>query len=349
MKIHKSIFLFATFLLITTIPIACSTKEKVSNNPDRIMVKTSAVKSKSISLPILTSGKLYTSAETKLSFKIPGIIDEISVREGQRVKKNMQLAVLDLIEMKAKVKQAESGFRKAERDLARVNRLFADSVATLEQRQNTRTAMEVAESDLKVAQFNLRYAAIRAPEDGKILKRFAEEGELINPGMPVILFGAGRDKWVIRAGVTDRQIIRLQIGDKAKVYFDVYPGEFFSAQITEIEAVANPYTGTFEVELKLDPLKRKLYSGFVGKIEINPQKKQEYAVIPIESLVEGDRRMGFVYVPHSRGDMVRKQEIEIAEIVGDQLLVRSGLTDINTIITEGVSYLNENSLIEIVN
>ena len=138
MKIHKYIVLLAAFFFFVTLFITCSTKEEISEIKDRILVRTVPVLNKSISLPIQTSGKLYTSAESKLSFKIPGIIEKIYVREGQYVKKNTRLAILNLVEMNARVKQAESAFIKSERDLARVQRLYADSVATLEQLQNTR-------------------------------------------------------------------------------------------------------------------------------------------------------------------------------------------------------------------
>ncbi len=349
MQFFKIIVLLVVFFLSSITFYSCTAREESPDNQERIAVRTSKVINKSLSLPIQTSGRLYTSRESKLSFKIPGIIENIFVREGQYVKKNTRLAILNLVEMKARVKQAESVFQKTERDLARVQRLYADSVTTLEQLQNTRTALDIVDSDLKVSKFNLRHAAILAPEDGKILKRFAEEGELLNSGIPVFLFGAEGKGWVIRAGVTDRQIIRLQIGDKATVRFDAYPNEEFSAHITEIEAVANPYTGTFEVELKFLPGKVRLYSGFIGKVELLPELKEDYALIPIESLVEGDQKKGYVYIPHISGESVSRQEIEIAEIIGDQLLVKSGLTNVDEVITEGVSYLSENSLIEILN
>lgn len=348
MKTHKYIFLLAAFFLFATLFITCSTKEEISESKDRILVRTAPVLKKSISLPIQTSGKLYTSAESKLSFKVPGIIEKIYIREGQYVKKNTRLAILNLVEMNARVQQAESAFIKSERDLARVQRLYTDSVATLEQLQNTRTGVDIADSDLKIARFNLRHSEIIAPNNGTVLKRFAEEGELTNSGIPIFLFGAHKEGWVIRAGVTDRQIIRIKIGDKASVRFDPYPNEEFTAHITEIEAVANPYTGTYEVELKLDPGKSKLYSGFIGKVTLHPDQKENYAMIPIECLVEGDKRKGYVYIPDATGESVRKLKIEIAEIVGDRLFVRSGLSDVDNVIAEGVSYLSENSIIEIV-
>ena len=142
---------------------------------------------------------------------------------------------------------------------------------------------------------NFRVSAGLRLENGKILKRFAEEGELIGSGNPVFLYGASKDGWVLRAGVTDQQIIQLQVGDQASITFDAYPDLKFSAKVSEIEAVANPYTGTFEVELQLSPTDAHLYSGFVGKVTITPGIRQKYSIVPIEALIEGDETEGYVY------------------------------------------------------
>ena len=99
------------------------------------------------------------------------------------------LASLDLSEIEAKLASAKNGFSKANRDYQRVKNLYEDNVATLEQLQNTKTAYEVAEANLKIAKFNFTHSKIIAPENGKILKKIGNEGELTAPGAPMFLFG----------------------------------------------------------------------------------------------------------------------------------------------------------------
>jgi RND family efflux transporter MFP subunit len=264
------------------------------------------------------------------------------------VVKNTLLAKLDLVEMQARVNQAKSAQEKAQRDLERVKKLYRDNVVTLEQLQNANTALEMATADVSVAEFNLRHAAIYAPNKGKILKRLAEEGELLGAGTPVFLYGSFFDGWVIRAGVTDQQILRLRIGDAAQVFFDAYPQKIFAARVTEIEAVANPYTGTFEVELQLKNSDFQLYSGFVGKVRIMPANSRTYSIIPVEALIEGAQKEGFVYEAIPDANQVKKRNIKIDRIYGDFLLVTSGLEGVNEVVTLGSSYLSENSLIDII-
>jgi RND family efflux transporter MFP subunit len=327
---------------------SCESKTKTDTTDNRVRIHTAPVIQKSVSLAIHTSGKLYSSTESKLSFKIPGILARLYADEGQSAQKGKLLAELDLVEMKAKVNQVRSAEKKAERDLERVKRLYSDSVATLEQLQNANTALDIASSNVKVAEFNLQHAVIRAPENGKILKKFAEKGELIGPGNPVFLYGSSHNGWVIRVGATDQQIIRLRLGDPATIRFDAYPMREFTARISEIEAIANPYTGTFEVELQLDPSDLRLYSGFVGKVEIRPAYKQKFSFIPIEALIEGNQNKGFVYKVNRSDNKVEKREILIETIVDDHLAVITGLEDIREVVTYGAPYLKENSLIDII-
>ena len=327
---------------------SCGSQQEKQPESKPIPVQTVMVHENDIALPINTSGKLYSSLESKLSFKIPGIIDKIYVREGQTVRKNTILATLNLVEMQARVHQAQSGYQKAERDLERVKRLYADSVVTLELMQNAKTARDVADAELKVAAFNLRHAQIMAPENGKILKKLAEEGELINSGTPLFLFGADQEGWVIRAAVTDRQIISLEPGNRADVQFDAYGNTFFPAEVNEMQAVANPYTGTFEVELKLKPTQLKLYSGFVGRVKIIPNEKKSYFVLPVQALVEGDGQTGYIFVADRAKKQVKRQAIKVAAIFEDQLLIKYGVQDGQEIVTYGAPYLTDNSTIEFV-
>jgi RND family efflux transporter MFP subunit len=348
MKTIKIIFSIALFHIMVIGITSCNSKAESTDQTNRINVQTAVVKQKTISLPIITSGKLYASTESKLSFKIPGIIARIYVDEGQTVSKHKLLAQLDLVEMKAKVNQARSAQKKVQRDLERVKRLYADSVATLEQLQNATTALDIATSDVKVAEFNLRHSAIYAPNDGRVLKRLAEEGELLGSGTPVFIYGSYRNGWVIRAGVTDQQIVRLQKGDAAHVTFDAYPEMIFNARVSEVEAVANPYTGTFEVELQLDDSNVQLYSGFVAKVSIMPSDSRTYSIIPVEALIEGVQNEGFVYQVVRDGNQVKKCKIKIDRIYKDFLLVTSGLNGVNEVVTLGAPYLSENSLINII-
>jgi multidrug efflux pump subunit AcrA (membrane-fusion protein) len=101
------------------------------------------------------------------------------VKEGDAIKKGQVLAVLDLTEINAQVTQATLAFEKAERDYKRLSNLYRDSVVTLEQFQNAGTGLDIAREQLTAARFNRTFSEIRASENGYILRKFVNEGQVI--------------------------------------------------------------------------------------------------------------------------------------------------------------------------
>lgn len=299
------------------------------------------------SRPIITSGLLGSSTEMRLSFKIGGIVDYLAMKEGDRVEKGQILASLKLDEIQAQVNQAQSGYEKAQRDFKRVGNLYADSVVTLEQYQDAKTGVEVAKSQLEIAQFNFQYATIKAPVNGKILKQLVEENELIGPGYPVYLFGTSEEDWIVKVGVTDQDVIKLTLGDSAIIWFDAYKDEPFTGVVQEIAGAPDPMTGTYEVELKLESDHRKLYHGFMAETKIFPSKKQTFTLIPMVSLVEADRDQGFVYLmgPDST---CRKIMVTIEDLTDQGVLIRSGLEKGQVIVADGASYIKEGDRVIVV-
>ena len=311
-------------------------------------VKTITVTRQKVSMPIHRSGVLSTSSKARLSFKIGGLVDRLFVDEGEAVKRGQLLASLNLAEIRAQVNLARSSYQKAQRDLQRIQKLYEDSVATLEQKQDLKTALDVAEANLRIAEFNLRHSQIFAPANGRILKRFAEENELVAPGNPIYYFGSSEENFIVRLGVTDHDIVRLQIGDSALVSFDTYPGKLFPALVTEIAEAGDALSGTFEIEITLTNYAERLISGFVARVEIFPSKQESYFMLPLQSLVEADLDKGFVFVAGESDSIVYKTPVSVGPIIQDRVTVTSGLVTGQKVVVEGSAYLSDRSLVEIV-
>lgn len=343
----KKLIRLTPILILFFIYLSCGSNTEKVESSKKIAVRTALVQEKEISIPVMTSGKVAAQKEIKLSFKIGGIINSILADEGQTVQKGDILASLDLAEIKAQVTQARSGYDKAVRDHERVQRLFADSVATLEQMQDVTTALDIAQSGLNIAEFNLKHAVIYAPHKGRIMKRFVEKNELVGAGMPAFLFASIGDDWIVRVGVSDKDVVRLQISDSATVNFDVYPDVDFPATVTEIGEAADPMSGTYEVELRLNPGAYKMISGFVGKVKIMPQRTERLAIIPIDALIEGDKNQAYVFRFDPESESVRKVPVEIARIFENEAGIRKGLEQTREIVTDGAPYLTDGIVVQV--
>ena len=326
---------------------ACRQASEETIAPETARIKLAEVIHEKMSFPVRTSGLVVPAKEVKLSFKTGGIIGAIYADDGTRVKHGTLLAALDLSEIEAQVKQAVNGFDKALRDYNRAKNLYADSVVTLEQLQNSETAMSVAKATLEAATFNRDHSSIYAPDDGVILRRLVESHEVIAPGYPVFLFGTTGMCWKIRAGLADRNYVRITHGDSAIVTFDAYPGEKFSAIVSQIGEAANPLTGTFEVELDILPLKKRLASGFVANLEIIPSHAEPYYRIPVASIVEADGLTGYVFAITDSAT-AKKIKVNVAGIYENWAAVAGGLEGVEKVVTEGVAYLSDGDRVEVV-
>ncbi|MCP5108589.1 MAG: efflux RND transporter periplasmic adaptor subunit [bacterium] len=342
------ILIIFTLLAAVYFYVGCSRAQEPVKTEDPIPVKMVPVVQKIVSVPLHTSGRLSLKAQAKLSFKTGGIIKHIYVEEGEAVKKGQLLAVLDLSEVHAYVKQEKNGFLKAKRDKERVENLYKDRAATLEQLQDVKTAFEVAESRLTIAAFNLEHSKIAAPSNGKILKRLAEANEMTGAGYPVFVFGGTGDRWVIKAGIGERDIVKVRLQDRAEVRFDAYPGKVFTAYVSEIPGALDPAGGTYEVEIAFaaPEIEVKLISGFVGKVDIHPSTGGNFFIVPVDSLVEGDGSRGAVFTVNK--NKAQRVPVVVSHLFGDNVAVRSGLEAVKAVVTSGASYLTDGASVKIV-
>jgi membrane fusion protein, multidrug efflux system len=339
---------YIVFCLMVLIATGCSDKVQEKIPEKSIPIKTTKVNFEELAVPVHISGVLQAEAEMKLSFKIGGIIQSLKVEEGMRVRKNQVLASLNLTEINATLAQATAAFQKAERDLKRVENLYADTVVTLEQLENVKTAMDVAVANLRMAEFNQKHAQILAPADGVILKKFGEENELIGPGTPVYIFSGQQQAWIVKGGMADQDRIRVAAGDKAEIEFNLYPDQKFEGEVISVSGALDPVSATYTVEVVLEENPGNLISGLIGKAEIIPNKKQKGCSLPANSLIEAQGLNASVFVVNEN-QRVQKTPIKIAAIMNDQVIVSSGLENGAVIATDGAAYLMDGSLIQIVN
>ena len=313
---------------------------------DPVPVRVAPVTLEEVARPVTATGTLGPKEEVPLGFKVGGVISQIRVDEGEAVRAGDTLATLDLSEIDAAVVRARSAAEKAERDMTRTQRLYADSVATLEQAQNAETGRDVARAELETATFNRRYAIIVAPASGVIVKRTAEPGELVPVGMPILTLGSHARGVVVRAGLADRDVVRVRVSDRAVVRFDAFPDRTFDGTVTQLAGAADPMTGTYNVEVTV-PRASGLASGLVGEVEIRPATTHAVAVIPINALLEADGSRATVFGVSPDGRRAERRVVTIAFATGDRVAVTSGLEGVATVVTDGAAYLDDSSTLRI--
>jgi membrane fusion protein, multidrug efflux system len=293
---------------------------------------------------IHVTGVIQSETDAKPSFKTGGVIANTYVKEGDAVTKGQLIAKLNLTEIDAQATQAQFALDKALRDQQRVQNLYADSVATLEQLQNASTAVDIAKKTLQIAQFNVAYSEVRSPIDGKIVTQLLREGEIAGPGLPVYyIIGIKPSDWKIVAGLTDKNWGRISAGNNAKITLDAYPGWEITGMVKRLSDVANPLSGTFDVEISIPVKDKRIAAGMLAHVEIMPSPGGDYPVIPIEALVSSNGQSGIVYVPNN--GHAEKRIIRIQQFDGELVAILSGLENATEVITAGSGFLEDGDAI----
>ena len=348
---NKMNITFIQVLIISTIStaiISCSEKKQVESAAisDTIPVRVMPIISEQVSTIIETSGLFTTEDETILSFKTGGIVENVFVKEGDAIKNGQLIATLNMTEIKAQVQQAKIAVEKAKRDNMRAENLFRDSVATLEQVQNSKTALDIAEQQMKTAQFNERYSEIRANKNGFILKKFINEGQVIAPGSPAFqINGASNQKWLLKVAVSDRDWTSISKKDKATII----TGEIeIAATVARKSESADQVTGS--MWLMIEPTEKinlNIASGGFGKAKIKPSASTKAWLLPYDAILDGNAGEGYVFIARE-DNTAEKIKVKIGNIFNGKILVTGGLDSIKTIITTGNAYLNDKSPIKII-
>lgn len=377
----------AAALLFQYCGTPASGKSAIAATTDTIPVQVMLLGSpSSLSSGVAVSGQFTTDDETMLSFKSGGVISAILVNEGDRIHKGQLLATLNLTEINTQVSQAQFNLEKAQRDYTRTQHLYADSVATLEQLQNAKTALDVASEQIRSAHFNLDYSQIRASQDGYVLRKLANPGQVITSGTAVLQTnGAGEASgggatsggeagssslWLLKVGLSDQQWAMVHLGDKASIQTNALPNQTLTGTVSRKSAQVDPATGSFTADIRLTGIiPVTLASGLFGKGEIfpaaaagRPNGTNNTAAraarpalsgpaqnwkIPFESLLDGDGSSGYVFVA-SQDHRAQKVKVRIAGMEKDSVVIGSGLQEGQTLIVSGSAYLTDSSPIRIV-
>lgn len=330
---------------------ACTHSETASQitDTDTIPVKVMALQKGNSKQKIAVSGQFTTDDEVMLSFKTGGIISSLSVKEGDAVKKGQLLATLNPTEINAQVQQAKLSAEKATRDYQRIQNLYKDSVATLEQLQNGKTNLQQAQQELKIASFNLQYSQIRAPKDGYILKKLANPGQQVTAGTAILQTnGAESGKWLLRVGISDREWSMLQLNDRASIQTTALSGQLLEGVVSRKAEGVDPATGTFTVDITLTSKKPKaIAAGMFGKAVITPGPGKHTEAnwqIPYEALLDGDGSSGYVFITNDN-KTAHKVKVAISSIDKNTVTVTAGLEEAKALIVSGSAYLTDNSII----
>lgn len=245
-------------------------------------------------LEIELSGTVVSDNEKMLTSRYMGYVKTMAVSEGDIVKKGQLIYEIDSKEIESSERQVDLSISQARltlqmnrnqynnvlTNLARHKRLYQKKMVsryeleTLElAAKNLKDMVQISEQQVKQAlakkeevlnQYN--YLKIQAPNDGVIIEKKLNEGEMALPGMPAVVL-TDLSHLKIVAELSETQLQYINLGKAVDIQIPSI-GLMTEGKITSIIPSSNPMTHKFKLKMEFDLKGHSVYPGMYTKIII---------------------------------------------------------------------------------
>ncbi|MES2479915.1 MAG: efflux RND transporter periplasmic adaptor subunit [Bacteroidota bacterium] len=339
----KKIIIPIAAFSILMLNASCSSDKKSTAVPaTAIPVMVSAVQQNSNNGFVTASGKVEAENSANLSTRMMGYITKLNVKVGDNVKEGQLLVSInntDLLAKKAQVDasvlQANAAFNNAKKDYDRFVNLYAQQSASQKELDDMTARYEMAKAGLEaakqmrneaIAQFS--YANITAPFSGTVTNTFIKEGDMANPGMPLLSI-EGVSKLQVVAMVSESDIAAIKTGMDVSVIVKSL-NKSYRGKVIELSQSAKNTGGQYLVKIALEQTESVLSGMFVNvQFPVTHTAAVQDAtstriLIPQSALVRQGQLLGVYSVTSEKIAILRW--LRIGRQYGDQVEVLSGLS-----------------------
>ena len=299
--------------------------------------------------PVLSGSGYVVTADKYISVgtRIPGRIEKFFVDEADRVKAGDPLvqlddrdyrAALDSMRAKLAVIRANSQLHKLEAD--RKVALRAENYASQSELDTAQTQLRVdqaqvaqLEAEIAQSQVNLDYTVLRAPTDGVILAKLKEVGEMAVPGgfagSGELIRMANLTELRAEVDVSEADLARVRLGQRAQVVPDAYPDKHYSASVVKLYPQVNRQKGTLKIEVSIEKPDEALLPDMSVRIHFlgddqSPQTGGPALVLAPRAAIRSDAAGSFAWIVSD--GRLRRQVLHTGANQGEQVVVVEGLS-----------------------
>ncbi|NQT14596.1 MAG: efflux RND transporter periplasmic adaptor subunit [Planctomycetes bacterium] len=226
-------------------------------------------------------GTLKAASRTEISARVLASIERIAVSSNDVVAQGDVLIELDRRAVQAQLSQAEADLEATAAVVAQAQDIYDRAV-----RLRTTNPGTIAEQDFNQmhsnllaaqanenrvqqavaeAQVRLAYTTIKAPKSGTIVDRWAEEGDVAQPGEPLLSL-YDRTSLRLEVPVMENLAVKIHKRDTLVVHIDALDRDI-EGIVDEKVPQAEAATRSFLVKVKLPP-SDELYEGMFGRLMV---------------------------------------------------------------------------------
>lgn len=186
------------------------------------------------------------------------------------------------------------------------------------------TQLNQAAANLDTAKSRLGYASISAPRDGVLITRNVERGTVAQPGKALLVLApAGETQLVLQ--IDERNLGKLELGQKALASADAYPGQKFAAVVAYINPGVDIARATVEVKLNVVDPPTYLRQDMTISVDIEVARRSDALVLPARSV--RDLLLGDPWVMGVRNGRAYRQNVAVGLRGATKIEIRDGLAE----------------------
>ncbi len=293
-------------------------------------------------------GTIASDEVVKVSPEIGGRILELTVDEGDMVRRGQLIARIDVEQLRKQLAELETAFQLANEVYERRKRLWDQQIGSEIQYLQARNNKERLEKSIETLKFQLGKSEVYAPVSGEVDMVFAKAGELAGPGMPLVQILDTRHVKV-RADVPENYLKAVRKGVRVQVRIPALE-QTRVAPIARVGNVIDPSNRTFPIEIPLRNADGLLKPNLLAIVYLNDFTEKNVVVVPLNLLQQELGGEWFVFVAEEtpEGMVARKVYVETGASYEGRIVITRGLEGDETLIVDGARGLADNQPIQVV-
>jgi membrane fusion protein (multidrug efflux system) len=297
-------------------------------------------------------GAVNTRQNVLLYPEVPGILERVLVKEGNKVKKGQLLAVIKDGGMSQQLQQLESQAALSQTVFERQERLWAQKIGSEIEFLQAKTNYTSQKNAVEQLKNQLEKTNITAPFDGTIDVVYKEEGTVVAPGQGSEVFRIlNLENMYIEAEVPENYVSSITKGKKVQVHFPIL-GKTITSSVRQVGNFINPNNRSFKVEIDVPNPKKDIKPNLTVQLKINDYQNKNAVLLPQSIISENAQGEQYIYVvvdkQNNNEATAQKVLIKTGKTQGDIIEVLAPLTSQVEYIQEGARTVHDGQKVKIV-
>jgi len=298
-------------------------------------------------------GNVKTKQNVLVYPEMPGILNKVYVKEGQKVKKDQILATIDDGGLSQQLMLLESNEQLAKTTFERQKRLWDQQIGSEIQYLQAKTSYDSQKNATRQLKKQLDKFTIRAPFSGIIDDVFKEKGTVVAPGPGAEIFRIiNLSNMYIETDVPESYISSIKKNKMVEVNFPILERSYDSS-IRQVGNFINPSNRTFKIEVGIPNIDGEIKPNLTAKLKLNDYSNLNAILIPQSIISENSNGQQFIYVvkedKENRQVYAERLVIETGKTDGDFIEVTKNLDANVEVILEGARSVNNGQVVKVIN